>query len=276
MVVGAAAIVFGGAAPRPGAQAGEPAVSALVEAAANYIQNYESTLGLLAVTVTYTETESSKSVPVSTNAGVQTTETKRTFRGELLLTFDVSNQEWISARDIATIDNKPTEDHQDLQTLLRAQGAAPVALWLRQRNMNALGFTERNVDGPTFALQIVERRNAGRFQFTRGGSTKQNGDTLVTLKFEEKGEPTLVLGENSRPIHSSGEITIDAATGGVRKTVIRFKDTALKGGTTTTYALNGPLSLWLPDRFTENWDITDGGITGDERYSDWHRLEKAR
>jgi hypothetical protein len=183
----------------------------------------------------------------------------------------------VSAPDLveAEIDGKPLTNRQDLQTLLRASSVRSVSQQLKERNASFnISRVERNFNEPTFALQVLERKNVFRFQFTRNAVTNAGDVALVTLRFDERDGPTLVVALTDRhAICCSGEFAIDAGTGQVRHAVVRFKDTRLSGELVTTYALDPALALWVPSRFTEKWNAASETVTGDAKYSGWRRFE---
>src|SRR5260221_6378226 len=231
-VAGAAlvtAVVAHASAQESRSQPTSVSVPTLVEAATAYVEEYEAQLSYLVAAETYTQHEQVSAFSArallgpAASPGMNTVDTKRVMRGELFLTFEPSTHMWIAVRDIADVDGKPVANRQDLQTLLRGRSITSVGEQLKEHNARFnISRVERNFNEPTFALQVLERKNVSRFQFTRNAVTKAGDVALVTLRFDERDGPTLVVAlTDHHPIYCSGEFVVEAGTGQVRRAVIR-------------------------------------------------------
>jgi hypothetical protein len=275
----AAAVVSGPWAQASQSRPPDIAVNELVERATAYVEDYETKLSYLIASETYRQYEGTFGAGTQAQRGFPTAATSRisrVMRGEFFLTFAPAARAWIAIRDVAEVDGKPVADRQDLQALLHENSIGTVAQELKEHNARFnIGRVERNFNEPTFALQALERRNVSRFRFVLAGINRRGRTAVATLKFTEHDTPTLVVDglDPNRAIFSSGEFSVEADTGRVHQTIVTFQDPTLNGQLATEYVLDSELALWLPSRFTENWIEPNGMVTGDARYSDWHRFE---
>ena len=82
---------------------------------------------------------------------------------------------------------------------------------------------------------------------------------VVTLSFKEVDRPTLVRGVDGSDLFSTGELQIEAGTGRIRRTAIRFVYGPVIARLTTTYAPEPKLDTWVPSVFAERYERTKGG-----------------
>lgn len=203
--------------------------------------------------------------------------TQRKMRGELFLTW--AGTEWTAVHDFAEVDGQPVADRQDLQTLLSGASVSSVARRLKDYNSRFnIGGVIRNFSEPTLALQVLEPRHAPRFAFSVRQRSREGSTAIATLGFEERNGPTLIIGRDGHPIYSSGEFTLEAGSGRIRRVQLIYADGPLSGELTTIFQLDARIGLWLPTQFRERYIANRGGrqsetITGVALYSNYHRFE---
>jgi len=121
-----------------------------------------------------------------------------------------------------------------------------------------IGPIQRNINLPTFALQVVRRDQASRFSFVKRGTDKIHGIEGVELKFQEQRGPTLVHGVKGESLLSSGAVWIEPATGRVLKTEFTvenpYSDPKAQGRVTVSYAISKSLGILVPDEMTEHYE----------------------
>ena len=201
----------------------------------------------------------------------------RRMRGELFLTW--ADTDWVAVHDVTEVDGERVADRQDLRTLLRGSPVSSVARRLKDYNSRFnIGGVIRNFNEPTFALQVLEARHAPRFSFSVRQRVRDGSVSVATLAFVERDLPTLIIGRDRHPIHSSGEITLEAGSGRIRRTQLSYVDGALSGELTTTFQLDAQVGLLVPVQFRERYVANRPGgrsetITGLAMYSNYHRFE---
>ena len=178
---------------------------------------------------------------------------------------------------IAEVDGEPVEDREDLRALLQKGETVSVVRSVLSRNSRFnLGSIIRNFNEPTLALLILEPHRVQRFSFDRQEVIRNAGQTSARLSFRERERPTLVRDGENRPVYSRGEITIDAATGRVERTMIELLDDNVLARLTTTYALDEKVDMWVPVTFAERYERTSRDrevILCEAAYTNYRRFE---
>jgi hypothetical protein len=241
---------------------------ALVAAASKYVTEYETRFKFLIADESYTQATYDR----------ERRETgRRWMKGELFLTFIPADSAWLSVHDFTEVDGEPVEDREDLRALLQKGETVSVVRSVLSRNSRFnLGSILRNFNEPTLALLVLEPHRVQRFSFDREEVIRTEGRTSVRLSFRERERPTLVRDGENRPVYSRGEITIDAATGRVERTLIELLDDNVLARLTTTYALDEKVEMWVPVMFAERYERTSRDrevIVCEAAYSNYRRFE---
>ena len=247
----------------------DTSAKAILAAASAYLTDYEPKLSYLLADEAYTQR-------VDDRGGAATA--TRTMQSEVFLTYLPVQHEWITVRDIATVDGRPVEDRQDLQTLLAHAPVADLARTLAEQNARFnIGGIERTFNDPTIGLQIVEPRNRSRFKFDRARVETDGGPPIVVLSFKEHDRPTMISWANGEPVYSTGEIAIEAGTGRVRQTTIELDTKGVRASVATTYGDDERLGLWVPRALTEHYERTSGTprqtITCEATYTNYRKFD---
>ncbi len=222
---------------------------ALAARASAYVTEYQTKFAFLVADEHYRQTVTN---------GQTGSVRRRVMNGELFLTFLPKDREWIAVHDVAEVDGRPVPDRDNLQALLQHADVMAVARQVANRNaIFNIGPIARNFNEPTLALLVLESKRIGRFRFDRSSLENRDGATVATLAFTEHDAPTLVRGTTHNPVYSKGEITIDADTGRVRRTVITFRDDTIEARLATDYRPDDRLGLWVPSELTEQYDSRD-------------------
>jgi len=225
---------------------------AVVTAAASYVADYQQQFAFLIADEHYRQTR-------LTPDGKPYEE--RTMIGELFLTYMAADRDWIAVHDIAEVNGRPVPDREDLRQLLQ-KGAEIRGITQKVASRNArfnIGQVFRNFNEPTLALRVLDDDPLRHFSFDRRRVAPEGEATLVTLSFRERRRPTIVRGEGARNIESRGELTIEAGTGRIRRTLFEVADRSLRARLETTYAFDERLNLWVPSLFTERYDLSRPG-----------------
>lgn len=202
---------------------------------------------------------------------------RRETNGEFFVTFVVGLDAWMSVHDVSSVDGQPVERRADLTRRLQSEPLPGLARRLIQRNAQFnIGNVVRNFNEPTLALRVLEPRRRSRFEFdrTRPGGTDAGG--LVSLAFEEKDGPTLVRSMTGRDVRSKGELTVEAQSGRIRRTSIRFDDGPVRAELATVYGYESKLDVWVPTTFSERYERTKDDrqlIVCETEYTNYRRFE---
>ena len=251
----------------PATQA-DTSVKAVIAAAARYVAGYQQQLTFLLADETARQ---------QVYRGASTPDARRVTTGELFVTYLAADRAWLSIHDVAQVDGAPVSDREDLRTLLSREPVAGVARRLVEANARFnIGSILRNFNEPTLALLVLEPDRRSRFKFSHPQVEHDGGTDLVTVGFKETDAPTLVRGVDGRDVYSTGELTVEAGTGRIHRTSIRFTYQSIIARLTTTYASDDKLDLWVPVALEERYERTEAPretITCEASYTDWRRFE---
>jgi hypothetical protein len=240
----------------------------LAALASKYIADYRAKFAFLIADEEYVQV-------VSDTSGNE--RERRTLKGELFLTFLEVDNEWVAVHDFATVGGRPVTDREDIRALLQKNTSVSILRNIAGRNARFnIGRVERDFNEPTLALLVLEDKRIRNFRIGRKLVTRDGDATLAVLDFTERERPTIVFSLQRGPVFSRGDITIEAATGRVRRTRIEFEDGPILAELTTTYALDPKLDLWVPSVFTERYQVKDGGppevIRCEAKYTNYRRF----
>ncbi len=219
---------------------------AVLAAASGYLKTYQTALEfVLADEITVQEVFDERDRRTA----------RRETSGDFFLSYVAGDGGWLSVRDISKVDGKEVETGDDLRGLLNRGSMARIGRALADRNARYnIGSVTRNFNDPMLALVILDPKHQGRFRFERRDVVTTDAGTLVTLAFTERDRPTLILGSDMSPVFTRGEMTIDAATGRLQRSVITMKDGPTTASLTTTFAKVEKLDLWLPSVLVERYE----------------------
>ncbi len=228
----------------------DTSVKAVTAAAARYVTDYEKRLSFLLA-------DEHSSQQVIDGSGRETA--RRTTAGELFVTFLPADRAWISVHDTAEVDGRPVDNREDLGQLLGREPVAGAARLLANRNARFnIGTVIRNFNEPTLGLLVFEPGRFDQFKFSRERVEEDGEATVVTLRFKEVERPTLVRGIDGSPLFSNGELQLEAGSGRIRRTLIRFTYGPVTAQLTTTYAREPQLDMWVPSIFAERYERSKG------------------
>jgi hypothetical protein len=222
-------------------------VAAFVTAAADYVRQYEEELTSVVARETYRQR-----VRVQTPRAADTP-LERTLTSEIFFMF-FERQGWMAIRDVLEVDGEKLEGRPDLRRALAEVPASQVAARFKAYNArHNIGRVRRNFNEPTLALAVLDDKHRARFTFERARVRRGDDLSLVTLAFRERAAPTLVRGLTGDNVFSSGEITLDPATGRITATRMAMKIGTIQVDLATTYAVDARLEIAVPVTFTERY-----------------------
>ncbi len=255
-------------------------VETLVDRAVAYTKNYQEELTAIVADEVYTQDVRAQ-VPL--DRGLPR---KSTLKSEIFFMF-TPGADWMAIRDVATINNRPAADRPDLRSALQTLAAPAVARKFKSFNAQYnLGRVVRNFNEPTFSLLVLDQKYRSRFTFERRREQRVEEETLVTIGFTETKPPTLVRDLYGGPVFSSGEMTIEPASGRVTRVLMTLTIGTVHMALSTMYARDARLDIWVPSRFSERYEdgvknaprTVDGPARYEEivceaRYANFRRFE---
>jgi hypothetical protein len=252
-----------------GAADEDVSLKSTLAAARRYLAEYEHDLAYLLADESYTQ-------HVTDRAGRETG--IRAMSAEIFLTFLPEHHTWIAVRDVTAVDGQPIEDRDDLSALLRRDVVTDLARTLAERNARFnIGLVRRNFNEPTLGLQLLESQRSSGIRFSVARVERDADRAIVTLNFKETDVPTIVHGEDGRPIFATGEVAIEAGTGRIRRTQMRLKYGPVTATLTTIYGLEPKLNIWVPTVFRERYEADSRSISElidcEANYSNYRRFE---
>ena len=243
----------------------DTALEAILAKGSAYVANYREQLTYVMAT------ERSKQTLVGGYAAGGSAE--ETLASDVYFVYVPADKVWMVLRDVEIVDGKVLKNRDNMRELINsAQVGAARALKDRNARYN-LGTVLRNFNEPTLSLLVLDEQQRRRFTFARQGTR----GSAITVSFVEHALPTLIIDTSGKPAFSSGELSIDPATGRVEHARLSVR---LSGGIdavlTTTYRNEPALKMWVPAKFDEQYSV--GGrrpekITAASTYSDFSRFD---
>jgi len=208
----------------------------------------------------------------STNNRVSTS---RTLRSDFALTLTSERNRWVGYRDTFEVDGAPVRDRDERLQRLLSSGAVGQAQRIAEQNARFnLGdeLVSRNVNIPTFALQIMHPRLRDRFKLRRTGDDVLDGRAGWLIEFRERARPTLVRTPEGRDQATHINVLVDAETGEVLQTVLTWDH--VEGSITVSYGRVPSIPVPVPIRMTERYVTGRGAlVAGEATYGNYRQFE---
>jgi len=237
-----------------------PNVDDVVARLRDYIVSYESRLATVVAEETY----------VQTLSGPAPRQVRR-LRSDYVLTRAADRDVWVGFRDTFEMDGVAVRDRDSrLQQLLSSGAldqAARIAAESSRYNL-ANDVVTRNVNVPTFALEVLHPRNRQRLTFRRADTkTPADPDTLE-VEFRERERPTIVRRPDGRDNPMRGTVVVATANGEVTRTRVSWD--ALEGSVEVTYGRVAGIDVAVPLAMRETFTRGDTTISAEASYAN-HR-----
>jgi hypothetical protein len=162
-----------------------------------------------------------------------------------------------SFRDTFEIDGRPLRERQNrLLDLLRSTDDTTVDRLGELSEASVRSYISPNLyvlGDPTLPLQFLRQQNQPRFAFKPDGVRTMDGRQVAIVRFSEEGAERFIQTPEKAPV--TGRLWIDAGTGAVRQAELVFSGKEFNLRSTTKYALDQKLGLWLPSEMVLNSDV---------------------
>ena len=216
--------------------------------------------------------------------------TRRLLRSDFVLTRLADSQAWAAFRDAFEVDGAAVRNRSDRLVALLSDSsgdawsrAAAIANESARYNIGSQLIT-RNVNVPTFVLELLHGRNRQRFKFSalpekKGRQTAdsapapQSGVSLRAIEYRERERPTIVRqqrGGGDQPLR--GTIEVDPDTGEVWQTHMTW-ERGPGGFIDVTFARVADIGVLVPVRMVEVYRSGPTMIRGEATYSNFRRFE---
>jgi hypothetical protein len=223
--------------------------AALLDSAAAYVKDYQATLTFILADEQYTQ-EIRAQIPVQPQMP-----RTRTLSSTAFFMFLPSSGDWMSIRDVLTVDGKPVADRPDVQAEL--QRLPPEKVGESFKNYNSrfnLGRVYRNFNEPTLSLLVLDPQYRANFTFRRKGTRTVARRTLVSVAFNERpSDGPLIRDLQLKPTLSAGELLVDPATGAVHQASLDVTIGGLRVQLSTSYVRDERLAVLVPAVFREQY-----------------------
>jgi hypothetical protein len=200
--------------------------------------------------------------------------TSRTLRSDFALTL-TDRKQWVGYRDTFDVDGKPVRDRDErLQRLLSDGAVAQAASIATQNARFNLGqyLVNRNINVPTFALELMSPRMRDRVRVRRRGAGAFEGRSGWLIEFREQNRFTFVRTPDGGDQPSRVVALSDMQTGDVLQTVLTWE--RVKGSITVSYGRSAGIPVPVPIQMTERYVAPTGEvITGDASYTNFRQFQ---
>ena len=184
----------------------------------------------------------------------------RTTRADFFLTYLAADTTFIAVRDVRDVDGAAVDDPDNIRAMMQRAPLGRLGSAIAQKNSRFnIGAITRTFNEPTLALLVLTKRHRDRFKFDSSGAAS-GSSPRITIKFKERDRPTLVADTNGMPAFSSGQMTIDPATGRVEHTVIEFSLKSITARIETTYVEDAKLKVSVPSVMRETYEAIGNGL----------------
>jgi hypothetical protein len=234
----------------------------LVTRLGEYVVSYESRLATVVAEETYVQT-------VVTPEGRQ----QRTLRSDYVLTRAADPAAWVGFRDTFEVDGAAVRDRDTRLQRLMASGATAQAARIAGENSRynlASDVLPRNVNVPTFGLQVLHPRYRWRLTFRRADAPTGNDPETVDLEFRERERPTIVRRPNGRDNPMRGTIRVGTATGEITRTRLSWDE--VEGAIDVTFGSVDGIDAVVPLMMRETFTRGDTTISGEATYSNYRQF----
>lgn len=262
----------------PTASAQQPRLNDVVTRLGDYIVRYETQLATVVAEETYRQVleEYGAASALARPGGVTPPplRTRRTLRSDYALTRPADRDAWVGFRDTFEVDGTAVRDRDERLQQLVTSGAIGQAARIAGENarFNLAGdILTRNINVPTFALELLHPRNRQRFSFSRRSDDSVNGRKGWTIEFRERDRPTIVRTPAGKDNRTRGFVVVDPASGEVLRTTLTWEDVV--GTVAVSYDRVDGIDVLVPMTMTERFQRGSAVISGEASYSNYRRFQ---
>jgi hypothetical protein len=265
--------------------ADEPSLDLVVKRVAAYVTSYGPQLATIVAEEHYRQwVETEPGTVVVPSLG----RTRREIKSDFALTRLGDGHTWVAFRDAFEVDGAPLRDREDRLVALLSSGtdqawrqAAAIANESARFNVGSRLIT-RNINVPTFVIQLMQDHNRERFRFSRvkisdrGGPNKpgavdDESASRWAIEYRERSRPTLVRQTNGGDQPLRGMMIVDPQTGEVSETNLTW-ERGPGGHIGVTFGRVPDIDALVPIRMVEQYRDARTTIFGEASYSRFRRF----
>jgi hypothetical protein len=223
-----------------------------------YLKSYEEQLANVVAEEAYRQW-------VETGSKEHRSKLSRTLRSDFALTLTPEGTRRVGYRDTFEMDGAPVRDREERLQRMLASGAVGQAARIADQNARFnLGewLVTRNINVPTFALEIMNPRYRDRFKVRQRGVDAVDGRSGWLLEFREQNRLTFVRTPEGNDQPSRVVALVDIETGEVLRTVLTFE--RIKASITVSYGHAPGIPVPVPVRMAESYVARTGELVGGE------------
>jgi hypothetical protein len=275
----------------PNARAGdEPSLDTVLKRVAAYVASYGPQFANIVAEERYSQwIETEPGTVMVPSLG----RTRREIKSDFVLTLLGDGDTWVAFRDAFEVDGSPVRDRDDRLVDLLSRGgdqawrqASALANESARFNIGTR-LIARNINVPTFVIQLMQDRNRERFRFSRvkfsdGRDRSSSGDKAPSavrdqgsrrwaIEYRERERPTLVRQVTGGDQPLRGTMIVDSETGEVLETSLTW-ERGPKGIIAVTFAHVPEVDLLVPMRMSEQYRDARTTILGEAVYSRFRRF----
>lgn len=249
-------------APATGA-AQRPDLDEVVRRMGDYLVSYETRLATVVAEESYSQTV------IASGRREQ-----RTLRSDYVLTRTGDRGVFVGFRDTFEVDGMAVRDRDARLQRLMASGATAQAARIAAENSRynlANEVVTRNVNVPTFALEVLHPRNHWRLSFRRADAPAPGYPQTLDVEFRERERPTLVRRPDGRDNPMRGTIRVGTATGEITRTLLSWDQT--KGSVDVTFGRVDGVEVMVPLVMRETFARDGTSLSAEATYSNYRRFQ---
>lgn len=223
-----------------------------------YLQDYEERLSNVVAEEAYRQW-------VEQGPKEKRSRTSRILRSDFALTLTPERNGWVGYRDTFAVDGVAVRDREERLEQLLSSGAVGQAARIADENARFnLGekLVSRNVNVPTFALEIMHPRFRDRVRVRRQGTDALDGREGWLVEFREQNDLTYVRTPEGGNQPTRVVALIDPHNGEVLRTVLTWKH--LTGSITVVYGQVRGIQVAVPILMEERYVARSGELVGGE------------
>ena len=201
--------------------------------------------------------------------------TSRMLRSDFALTLTSERNRWVGYRDTFEVDGVPVREREERLERLLSSGEVRQAARVAEENARfnlGEGLISRNINIPTFALEIMHPRFRDRVKVRRTGTDVLDGRPGWLIEFREQNLLTLVRTPEGDAQPSRVVALVDAQTGEVLRTVLTWE--RVKGSIAVSYGYVPGIPVLVPIRMAERYVTrSDELVAGEATYTHFRHFE---
>jgi len=263
----------------------EPSLDQVLERAGRWVDSYERTLGNVVAEESYEQYERDPSGTLRrmrSSAGrfrAVPLRTQRHLRSEFLLVR--VDERWYGLRDVLEVNGVAVARREERLLALLAEGIPSADRLRRMRHASArfnIGSIRRDVNLPTFPLEVLHDDNRSGFAFTRAGDETIAGVRTVLVQFHETARPTLIETGAGDDVALNGRLWLEPSSGRLLRAELMTDSEAdgVNSRMVVDFRRQGESDLWVPTEMSERYENDRHEVIRCKaRYSRFRRFDVA-